>query len=52
VPDGNDTAGDRFTDRRDFNFDSHALELPKLIERRGRDAFRQPKSPMGFVGYI
>jgi hypothetical protein len=41
VPGRDNTAGDRFTYRGNFNFNRHAWELRKLIERRGRDAFRQ-----------
>jgi hypothetical protein len=39
MPDRYDTAGDRFADRGNFDFDRHALE-----KRRGLSAFRQYKT--------
>jgi hypothetical protein len=45
VPGGDDTAGDGFTNRGNFHFNGHARGLRKVIERRGRSAFRQPIRP-------
>ena len=50
MPNGNDTAGHRFTDRGNFYFDDHARELRKLIERRGRESFRQQSAGQTRVG--
>src|SRR5256714_13440942 len=46
----NVTSVDRFTHRVKFYFDVHARELRKLIERRGRESFRQQSAGQTRVG--
>ena len=51
MPDGHDTARNGFTDRWNFHFDGHARELRKLIERRGRETFRQQSTASTCLGF-
>jgi len=41
MPGGDDSAGHRLPNRRNFYLNDHCRDLPKLIERRGRGGFRQ-----------
>ena len=51
MPGRDDTAGDGFANSGNFYFNGHTTELRKLIERRGRSAFRQHVSHVSYGTY-